>query len=73
MRIKTLKKVFNNLPTTEEIKPKELPVSSGKGLLTRYMGNKEQKAEAKKEDARQRVARYVREIQEERRKLKDGR
>ena len=70
MDIRTLRAAFANLPMTREIKePKQQKAT---GLLSRFSPDKKQ-GEDKKMDARHKVAQYVQEIREEKRKLKDGR
>lgn len=72
MRVQDVRRIMNNLPMTDKVVQKDKPAAKGSGLLAR-MSPQKPEAEDKKEDARIQVARYVREIQEERRKLKDGR
>lgn len=72
MRVQDVRRIMNNLPMTDSVMPKEKPASKGSGLLAR-MSPQKPEMEEKKDDARIQVAKYVREIQEERRKLKDGR
>lgn len=72
MRVEDVRRIMNNLPMTDSVMPKEKPATKSSGLLAR-MSPQKPEMEEQKENASIQVARYVREIQEERRKLKDGR
>lgn len=64
------KRTYMNLPITEEIINKP-DLTKSKGLLAPKRDVRDKSME-RKEDAIMRVARYVQNIREQRRKLKDG-
>lgn len=65
------KRTYMNLPITEEIVDKKDMLKKSKGLLAPKRDVRD-KAGERKDDAMMRVARYVQNIREQRRKLKDG-
>jgi hypothetical protein len=64
------KRTYMNLPVTEEIVDKS-DLTKAKGLLAPKRDVRDKTME-RKDDAMMRVARYVQNIREQRRKLKDG-
>mgnify|MGYP000111982346 FL=1 len=64
------KRTYMNLPITEEIVDKP-DLTKAKGLLAPKRDVRDKTME-RKDDAMMRVARYVQNIREQRRKLKDG-
>jgi hypothetical protein len=64
------KRTYMNLPVTEEIVDKK-DLTKSKGLLAPKRDVRDKTME-RKDDAMMRVARYVQNIREQRRKLKDG-
>lgn len=64
------KRTYMNLPLTEEIVEKQ-DLTKSKGLLAPKRDVRDKSME-RKDDAMMRVARYVQNIREQRRKLKDG-
>lgn len=64
------KRTYMNLPVTEEIVDKK-DLTKSKGLLAPKRDVRDKTME-RRDDAMMRVARYVQNIREQRRKLKDG-